>query len=140
MTDQTESDFLILDEDAVLTPPEAEKYLKQVSNELGRAQKSLRRLRYEELRVKKEYTEARTRLLFSPECPQAGRSDGQVTIAERDAWIDARIDCHWHYESLQVQVKIAGEYLRTVIKQVSIAQSLNNAAKELYGSFRGDGR
>ena len=140
MTDQAEPDFRILDEDEALTPPEAERYLKQVNNELARAQIALRRLRYEELRVKKEYTEARTALLFSPECPQAGRGEGQVTVAERDAWIDARIACHWQYESLQVQVTNASEYLRTVGKQVSIAQSLNNAAKELYSSFRGDAR
>lgn len=140
MSDQAEPAFRILDEDAALTPPEAERYLKQVSNELARAQVALRRLRYEELRLKKQYTEARTELLFSPECPQAGRSEGQVTVAERDAWVDSRIECHWQYESLQVQVKNAEDYLRTVGKQVSIAQSLNNTAKELYGSFRGDGR
>ncbi|MGI5274676.1 hypothetical protein ACQEUU_36965 [Nonomuraea sp. CA-218870] len=140
MSEQTESGFRILDEDAALTPPEAERYLKQVSNELARAQVSLRRLRYEELRLKKQYTEARTELLFSEDCPQAGRGEGQVTVAERDAWIDARIACHWQYESLQVQVKNAEDYLRTVGKQVSIAQSLNNTAKELYGSFKGDGR
>lgn len=140
MTQPAESDFRILDEDAALTPSEAERYLKQVNNELARAQISLRRLRYEELKLKKQYTEAKTTLLFSEDCPQAGRSDGQVTVAERDAWIDSHIDCHWQYESLQVQVKNAEDYLRTVGKQVSIAQSLNNAAKGIYDSFRGGGQ
>lgn len=140
MSEHAESTFRIVDEDASLTPPEAERYLKQVNNELSRAQVALRRLRYEELRLKKEYTEARTRLLFSEDCPQAGRSEGQVTVAERDAWIDARIPCHWQYESLQVQVKNAEEYLRTVGKQVSIAQTLSNTAKEIYGSWRDGAR
>jgi hypothetical protein len=140
VSENAEPGLRLLDEDTVLTPPEAERYLKQVSNELARAQITLRRLRYEELKLKKEYTEAKTVLLFSPECPQAGRGEGQVTVAERDAWVDSRIDCHWQYESLQVQVKNAEDYLRTVGKQVSIAQSLNNTAKELYGSFRGDGQ
>ena len=130
-------EFRILDEDAALTQPEAERYLKQVNNELARAQIALRRLRYEELKLKKAHTETKTTLLFSLDCPQTGRGDGQVTVAERDAWIDARIPCHWQYESLQVQVKNAEDYLRTVGKQVSIAQSLNNAAKGLYDSFRG---
>lgn len=132
-----ESDLHFLDEDAVLTPPEAERYLKQVRNELARAQIALRRLRYAELKLKKEHTEARTVLMFSAECPQVGRSEGHVTVDERDLWINARIPCHWQYESSQVQRKNAEDYLHTVGKQVSIAQSLNNAAKELYNSSGG---
>lgn len=138
MSDQpAENDLHFLDEDAVLTPPEAERYLKQVRNELARAQISLRRLRYKELELKKEHTEARTVLLFSEECPKAGRGEGQVTVDERDSWINARIPCHWPYESLQIQRKNAEDYLQTVGKQVSIAQSLNNAAQKLYESYRG---
>ncbi|MEV8639406.1 hypothetical protein AB0395_47920 [Streptosporangium sp. NPDC051023] len=135
-----ESGFRILDEDAVLTPVEADRYLKQVNNELGRAQIALRRLRYEELRLTKAYTEAKTVLLFSVDCPKVGRSEGQVTVDERDAWINAHIDCYWQFASLQVQVKNAEDYLRTVGKQVSIAQTLNNNAKDAYNSYQGGGR
>lgn len=124
----------ILDEDAVLTPPEAEKYLKQVNNELGRAQLAVKRLRYRELDLERQYMEARTRLLFSPECPKVGRGEGCVTVDERDTWINSQIEEYWPYRSAQVQTKNAEDYLKSVSKQASIAQSLNSNAREIYST------
>lgn len=123
-----------LDEDAVLTPPEAEKYLKQVNNELGRAQLALKRLRYRELELERKYMEARTALLFSEDCPKVGRGEGCVTVEERDAWINSRIEDYWPYRSSQIQTKNADDYLKAVGKQASIAQSLNSNAREIYSS------
>lgn len=139
MTDQPliEPKLHFYEEDAVLTPEQAERYLKQINNELARAQIALKRHRYQELKLKKSYTEVKTALMFSDDCPKVGRSDGQVTVDERDAWINSRIPDYWPYESAQVQRDNAEDYLRTVGKQVSIAQSLNNSAKEVYKSYGG---
>lgn len=126
--------FQFIDEDAVLTPPEAERYLKQVSNELARAQLTLQRLRYRELQLDRTFTEKRTELLLSEQCPKVGRSEGCVTVDERDAWINSQIPEYWPFRSAQVQTKNAEDHLKRVSKQASIAQSLNNSARELYGT------
>ena len=63
--DQNKTTPQFIDEDAVLTPPQAERYLKQVNNELARAQISLQRTRFYELKMKRAYIEAKTKLLFS---------------------------------------------------------------------------
>ncbi|MFI6496831.1 hypothetical protein [Nonomuraea typhae] len=128
------------DVDAVLTPPEAERYLKQVNNALAHAQKALRRLRYQELAVERAYIEGRTRLVLSPDCPKVGRAEGCVTVEERDLWINDRIsEQYWTYRSLQVQTRNAEDYLKAVSKQASIAQSINSNAREIY-STSGGGR
>lgn len=134
MSEQPKPAPQFIDEDAVLTPAEAERYLKQVNNELARAQINLQRTRFYELRLKRAYVEARTKLLFSEDCPKVGRGEGQVTVEERDAWINSQIEEYWPYESAQVQRKNAEDHLVTMGKQASIAQSLNNNAKELYAT------
>ena len=132
--EQNKTSPQFIDEDAVLNPPQAERYLKQVNNELARAQLNLQRTRFYELKLKRAYLDAKTTLLFSEDCPKVGRGEGYVTVEERDAWINSRIEEYWPYESAQVQRKNAEDHLATMGKQASIAQSLNNNAKELYAT------
>ena len=81
------SGFVFLEPDAHLTPAEVERFLNLLNNEVARAQNNLSRARGRELDAKKIHARERDRLLLSDECPNVGRASGDVTVAERDAWM-----------------------------------------------------
>lgn len=117
--------FVFLEPTAHLTPPEVERFLSLLGNEIAKAQEELVLARDRELEAKAIYTKARDRLLLSDACPNVGRASADVTVDEREAWINARIgDELWIYKTVQVQRENAESYQWALKDQIKIVQSL----------------
>ncbi|MCC5574561.1 hypothetical protein IMZ11_02760 [Microtetraspora sp. AC03309] len=133
--------FEFVNEDAVLTPADTDRFLKRLNNELVRAQMDIRRARKQKADCDEAYQRKRLPLLMSEECPDVGRGAGQVTVEERDAWINSQI--YGEYTALR-NAKDAMEdavgYGWLVKDQIRVMQSLNNNAKAIYDTYRGGGR
>jgi hypothetical protein len=126
-------DYIPIDPDENLTPAEAERILKVLYNELGLAQLELRRARDRELDAKKAYVSERKRLLWTRECPHVGRGSDDVTVDERDAWIDNKIpDEFWVYEVAQSQRADADDYMSMLRHQVKCVQSISATTRQAY--------
>jgi hypothetical protein len=125
-------DFEPIDPDADMSPADVDRHLKILRNELARARIGLRNARNHEIRCFRTYTDARNALLLSPECPEVSRSTG-ITVAERDAWINARIpEEFWAYEGAKVMRKNAESYSQQVREQVKCIQSIGANARQAY--------
>lgn len=124
------SGFVFLEADAHLTPPQVEVFLNRLNNEIAHAQESLVTARDRELGAKKIYAQARDRLLLSDDCPNVGRASADVTVAERDAWINVQLDDQlWIYKTAQVQREDAESYVWALKDQIKIVQSLGVLAR-----------
>ena len=135
---RTEGGFEFIDEDAILTPVQTDRYLKQLHNELGRAQLEVKKARRRELDRTKAYLEARAPLLLDEDCPEVGRGAGQVSAKERDAWFSLRIpEEFWDLKEAALDRANAVDYLWQVKDQVRVMQSLNKNAKAMYDTERG---
>lgn len=127
------SGFVFLEPDAHLTPAEVERFLNLLNNEIARAQDNLRRARGRELDAKKIYTRERDRLLLSDDCPNVGRASGDVTVAERDAWINTRIDNElWIYKTAKVEREDAESYVWAIKDQIEILRSLGVLSRQAF--------
>lgn len=125
------SGFVFLEPDAHLTPAEVERFLNALNNEIARAQNMLRQARHRELEAKKIYARERDRLLLSSDCPNVGRASGDVTVAERDAWINIRIDDQlWIYKTAKVEREDAESYVWAIKDQIEILRSLGVLARQ----------
>ena len=69
-----------------LTPLDIEAKLRQLVNDLTRAQAALRQARDLEVDARHEYERARRRALLSDKSPKVTR--GGYTVAEQSAWVD----------------------------------------------------
>ena len=127
------SGFVFLEPDAHLTPPEVERFLNLLNNEIARAQHALSKTRNRELDAKKIYARERDRLLLSDECPNVGRASTDVTVAERDAWINTRIDDQlWIYKTAKVQREDAESYVWAIKDQIEVLRSIGVLARQAF--------
>lgn len=125
--------FVWLQPDAHLTPAEVERFLNLLNNEIARAQQNLRRARGRELDAKKIYARERDRLLLSDECPNVGRASGDVTVAERDAWVNTRIDDElWIYKTAKVEREDAESYVWAIKDQIEVLRSIGVLSRQAF--------
>lgn len=127
-------EFVPIDPDTEMLPAQIDRHLKRLYNELAFAIGDLRKARGEEVNAKKAYTEARNRLLLSGECPRVGRGSNDVTVDEREAWINNRLDGEvWVLEGAKVVRESAEDYLNNTLRgQVSCIQSIGATARQMY--------
>jgi hypothetical protein len=127
------SGFVFLEPDAHLTPAEVERFLNLLNNEIARAQNSLRLARSRELDARKIYSRERDRLLLSDECPNVGRASGDVTVAERDAWVNTRIDDElWIYKTARVEREDAESYVWAIKDQIEVLRSIGVLSRQAF--------
>lgn len=127
------SGFVFLQPDAHLTPPEVERFLNQLNNEIARAQNALVAARRRELEAKAIYVKERNRLLLSDACPRVGRAAGDVTVALRDAWVDTQADDQlWIYKTTKVERENAESYVWAIKDQIEILRSLGVLARQAF--------
>jgi hypothetical protein len=125
--------FVFLEPDAHLTPAEVERFLHRLNNEIARAQNALRVARERELDAKKIYTRERDRLLLSADCPNVGRASADVTVAERDAWVNTRIDDElWLYKTTKVQREDAESYVWAIKDQIEVLRSIGVLSRQAF--------
>lgn len=140
--DRKDGGFVFIDEGAVLSPVQTDRFLKLLNNELNFAHRDVRNAREEELRCFQEYLTARKPHEVDPDCPEVGTGVGKVTEKARELWFEARIPKpYWAWKQAVLARQNAQDYARQVDKQVRIMQSLNNNAKLGYETYpRGGGR
>lgn len=127
------SGFVFLRPDAHLTPPEVERFMNQLNNEIARAQNALVDARNRELEAKKIYRRERNKALLSEKCPRVGRAAGDTTVAVRDAWVDTEIDDFmWVYKTEQVGRENAESYVWAIKDQIEILRSLGVLARQAF--------
>lgn len=125
--------FVFLEPDAHLTPAEVERFLNRLSNEIARAQYALKNARNRELDAKRTFHRERDRLLLSDACPNVGRASGDVTVAERDAWINTQIDTElWVYKTAKVQREDAESYVWAIKDQIEVLRSIGVLARQAF--------
>lgn len=133
--------FQFLEEGESLTPPETERFLRLLNNELVVAGRAVREARRVELDRFKEYSDARKPHELDPDCPEVGRGAGQVTAKAEEAWFERRIpEPYWAWKNAVLARQNAGAYMSQVSKQVEIMRSLNKNANDHFGTYRGGGR
>src|SRR5690606_15957079 len=99
--------------------------------DLTRAQVALAQARDAEVRAKHTFEAARRRALLSEDCPKVSR--GQVTTAERDAWVDeATARERWQWELAVVRREAAQDHLRILRDQAVIVMSLGKSVTAAY--------
>lgn len=127
------SGFVFLEPDAHLTPAEVEQFLNRLNNEIARSQEALVAARDRELQAKEIYEKERDKLLLSDDCPNVGRASADVTVAERDAWINTRIpDELWIYKTVKVERENAESYVWAIKDQIEILRSLGVLARQAF--------
>lgn len=127
------SGFVFLHPDAHLTPPEVERFLNQLNNEIARAQNAIVAARRRELEAKEIYAKERDRLLLSAKCPHVGRAAGDVTVALRDAWVNTQAEAQlWIYKTTKVERENAESYVWAIKDQIEILRSLGVLARQAF--------
>lgn len=130
--------FEFVDEGAILTPVETDRFLRRLNNELGMAQLAVRRARSRELDCVRKFMTARAPLLLDPDCPKVGRRAGETTQRQQDEWLAERIPAeYWAWKQAEVERRNAVDYADQVKNQVEIMRSLNVNAKAIYDTYRG---
>lgn len=133
--------YEFVDPDALLTPIQAERYLKLLHNAISFAVRDLRNARNAELEAFEAYLKARKPYEFEPDCPEVGRGVGQVTEKTRELWFEKRVpEKYWAYRRSVTDRQNASEYARQLDKQVRILQSLSSLAKIGYETYPRNGR
>ena len=114
-----------------LTPLAVEMRLRQLVNDLTRAQIVLREARDAEVDARHEYDRARRRELLSEKCLKVTR--GGYTTAERDAWVDEEVtDLRFKYDRAVVTRESAQDHLRVLRDQAEIVRSLGASVRQAY--------
>jgi hypothetical protein len=125
--------FVFLEPDVRLTPPQVEEFLSRLGNEIANAQLELETARDRELEAKEIYTKERDKLLLSDACPNVGRASADVTVDEREAWINVRIpDELWIYKTAKVDRENAESYVWALKDQITVVQSLGVLSRLAY--------
>jgi hypothetical protein len=125
--------FVFLQPGVHLTPAEVEEFLEKLNNEIANSQRALVSARNRELQAKEIYEKERDRLLLSDDCPHVGRRDGDVTVAERDAWINTRIpDELWMYRTVKREREDAESYVWAIKDQIEVLRSLGVMARQAF--------
>lgn len=114
-----------------LTPVAIEAKLRQLVNDLARAQASLRQARDLEVDARHEHDRARRRALLSEKSPKVTR--GGYTTAERDAWVDLQVeDLRFAADKATVVREAAQDHLRTLLAQAEIVRSLGASVRQAF--------
>lgn len=114
-----------------LTPVAVERKLRQIFNDMGRAQGDLSKARETEVEAKHGYERAHRAAMLSDQCPKVAR--GGYTTAERDAWVDEQCAIlRQTYEVAEVRRKAAEEHLRTLYQQGTLAAVLAKSVHQAY--------
>lgn len=114
-----------------LTPVAIEAKLRQLVNDLARAQGSLRQARDLEVDARHEHDRARRRALLSEKSPKVTR--GGYTSAERDAWVDLQVEeLKFAADKATVVREAAQDHLRTLLAQAEIVRSLGASVRQAY--------
>lgn len=118
--------------DEPLSPVAIERKLRELVNDLTRAQLALSSARDAEVEAKHAYEAAHRRAILSPECPKVTR--GGWTSAERDAWVAEKAASEQRlYEVFEVKRKAAEDHLRTLRDQGVIVATLAKSVHQAYG-------
>jgi hypothetical protein len=114
-----------------LTPVQIESKLRALVNAITAAQSELRTARLHEVEALNDFEQAKVTAAYSKDCPVVKR--GEVTVGERDAWIDAQVLDHAaklrHASALR---EIAQDALRSRIAESQAVQSLNASVRQAY--------
>jgi hypothetical protein len=114
-----------------LTPLSVEQTLRQLFNDLTRAQAALAQARDIEVGAKHELGRARRRAILSGQAPKVAR--GGFTTAERDAWVDSQVDdLQFAYDRAVVARESAQDHLRVLRDQAQIVRSLGASVRQAY--------
>ncbi len=121
-----------------LTPVQIERKLRQLVNEMTKAQSALRETRDVEVVAKHAYERAYRAAMLSSDRPKVER--GGYTTAERDAWVEEQAaDLKEKYEIAEVIRKAAEDHLRVIRDQAMVVMSLGKSVNTAY-NLAGDGR
>ncbi len=124
-------EFVPIDVDALLTPADVDRYLRQIYNELYYARKDLRNARNEEIDALEVYSRARLPLLADPGCPDPNLSS--VTVTQQRNWVNDRIpDQWWRYQRAKTARLTASDKVGQLHEQVKCLQSINSIAKQAF--------
>lgn len=114
-----------------LNPVQVEQKLRQCVNDLYAAEKALAEARDAEVDAEIAYQSTRRKLLLSEACPKVSR--GNVTVADRDAWIDNECADEWMaYRLTSVKCQAAQDHVRTVRDVTSTVQSIASLVRQAY--------
>lgn len=114
-----------------LNPVQVEQKLVQSVRDLYAAEKQLAEARDTEVEAEIAYQTTRRKLLLSDDCPKVSR--GNVTVADRDAWIDNSCADEWMaYRLAQTACQAAQDHVRTVRDVASTVQSIASLVRQAY--------
>jgi hypothetical protein len=114
-----------------LTPLDIEAKLRQLVNDLTRAQAALRQARDLEVDARHEHERARRRALLSDKSPKVTR--GGFTVAEQSAWVDEQCeDLKFAADKATVVREAAQDRLRVLLAQAEIVRSLGASVRQAY--------
>lgn len=114
-----------------LTPLSVEAKLRQLVNDLTRAQIILRDARDDEVDARHEYERAKRRALLSDKSPKVTR--GGYTVAEQSAWVDEECaDLKFKADKATVVREAAQDKLRVLLAQAEIVRSLGASVRQAY--------
>jgi hypothetical protein len=112
-----------------LTPLAVEAKLRQLVNDLARAQVVLREARDAEVDARHEYDRARRRALLSDKSPKVTR--GGYTVAEQSAWVDEQCaDLKLAADKATVIREAAQDRLRILLAQAESVRSLGASVRK----------
>lgn len=114
-----------------LSPVGVETKLRALVNAIALAQSDLREMRLAETDAAVELMRATVRASMDPACPVVKR--GEVTVGDREAWIDARtVDVKAAAMHAATLREIAMDALRSRIAESQAVQSLNASVRQAY--------
>lgn len=115
-----------------LSPVDVERKMRQLVTDLYASQKALREARDDETGAEIEYRRAQRRAILSPDCPKVAR--GGHTAADRDAWVEDRVDAEWlAYRLATTNREAAQDHLRVVLAVAETVRSLGASVRSSYG-------
>ena len=108
-----------------LTLAEVLQRLHTVHNDMAAAQRSVRQARDREVEAEATLRRATVAATLSDDCPKPKRGENGVTVADRDAWVDRRVEDERFQAAVAEAVrKSAEDALRVSRDQASVVQSL----------------
>jgi hypothetical protein len=114
-----------------LTPVAIEAKLRQLVNDLGRAQADLRQARDAKVDARHGYDRARRRALLLEKSPKVTR--GGYTVTEQTAWVEQQCeDLKFTADRATVSRETAQDHLRTLLAQAEIVRSLGASVRQAY--------
>lgn len=99
--------------------------LHQVHGDMAAAQRALRESRDREVAAEAALRRAVVAAMLSEDCPKPKRGENGVTVADRDAWVDRKVEDERFAAAVAEAVrKSAEDALRVSRDQASVVQSL----------------